>query len=89
MVNPSQTCFHPYVSSFSDCMPSSEPTTRLNTHGVNIWGSIAKVGELDKDLADELTEEYGAFLQAMCDILDEWSHRFDHEILGERDQHVS
>ena len=50
----------------------------MRSHGDNLMRSIARVGELDKGLAEELTADYLGFLRSLYDIFDEWSLRLEH-----------
>lgn len=56
-------------------MTSQQLTNRLASSADDIWKSIDKVTELNKELGDELAREYSAFLQTLRDVLDEWSHK--------------
>jgi len=56
-------------------MTSQQLNNRFASSADDIWKSIDKVTELNKELGDELAREYCAFLQTLRDILDEWSHR--------------
>jgi hypothetical protein len=55
-----------------------EASKRFETHCRNLKTTIEKVEKVDKNLADELAEEYYGFLQAMLDILDDMKRILEH-----------
>jgi len=59
-------------------MPSKEYIERLGTHGRNLTNIIKGARESDPKLAEKLDTEWGGFLQAMSDCLEDMSKTLEH-----------
>ena len=59
-------------------MPSREYIDRLGTHGRNLTEAIKGAKKSNPDLAERLDKEWGAFLQAMSDCLEDMRKTLEH-----------